>query len=67
MSTRRSRPPRSKNGHAKNGRSAQAEAPRSDVSEASDAPPPLSLLTSDVVPAADELALVDAAWDELLA
>ena len=64
MSKRRSRPPRSKNGHAKSERSAEAEAPRNDTS---DAPPPISPLASDVVPAPDELALVDAAWDELLA
>ena len=67
MSTRRSRQPRSKNGQAKNARSAAAEAPRNDVIEASDPPPRHSPLVSDVVPAADELALVDAAWDELLA
>ena len=66
MSSRRSRSPRSKNGHPKNGRSAAAEAPRNDVIEASAAPPRHSPLVSDVVPVADELALVDAAWDELL-
>ena len=65
MSTRRSRQPRSKNGNAKSGRSAPAELPRTDVTEASGAPSGVSPIKSDVVPAADELALVDAAWDEL--
>ena len=62
MSTRRSRP-------SKKSRTAEAAAPLTDVLDASAAPPMLSPPPPAVqgISVADELALVDAAWDELLA
>ncbi len=65
MSTRRSRP-------SKKSRAAEAAAPLTDVLDASApapmlAPPPPVASGDVVLSTADELALVDAAWDELLA
>jgi hypothetical protein len=65
MSTRRSRPPR-----AKKARTAETEPLLNDVLDASAAPPMLSPPPSEVtsvLSVADELAMVDAAWDEMLA
>jgi len=63
MSTRRSRPSR-----AKKSSTVETVTPLNDVLDASAAPPMLSPPPPqvEVSSVADELALVDAAWDELL-
>jgi hypothetical protein len=67
MSSRRSRAHRAKNGHGKSGQSAESDAPpRNDVIDANAVPPLLATPESVMPPPLDELALVDAAWDELL-